>query len=220
MNKHVFSSIALLWVTGCLLFENEPPEYVQCAAKLSVNDGEPCHCDDDCKSSSYGKYCVAEGEYDIWYPHGVCSSDCMVDADCGENAVCSVGSCYRRCDWTADCSAGRACWLVHGDVAACLPFCDEDADCERGRCNLYSGDCMPADSEPAGLGLASVCRQDGDCRSGRCRANVCETTCDPEYQRCPEGAVCTDDAVCVLACSEERLEDAGIAEDDAGVACD
>lgn len=211
-------TLPAMLVAGCLLYENPVPKNSKCATPGTVEDGDPCRCDQDCKSDASGGFCLQEDPPDGWQPHGTCFGECSLDADCGDGAGCHKGRCLRRCEATADCAIGRACWEVR-EIKLCFPFCDEHADCESGNCNLYSGECLPAGASPKGLAYNAECREDGECRSNWCSKGRCLSPCDPEFQRCPEGASCNAKGVCIAACTD-KPECSVCDEEDAGVACE
>jgi hypothetical protein len=206
---------ALLLLAGCLLAENNVPEPSrQCAAQGSVDDGNPCRCDADCKSRAAGGWCYDEAEWAS--PHGYCYRECVLDEDCGESLGCDGGRCLPRCTSKSDCGVGRACWPSRATASFCWPHCNDDAECESGNCNLYRHLCLPAGAKPKGAGLNAACELDGQCRSDHCYKGQCSSSCDPETQRCPENGVCIDKLCQTTQCDE----DAGVVSDsDAGAMC-
>jgi hypothetical protein len=187
-------------LSGCMVWENDVGGASGlCGAKETRAAGEYCNCDSDCAASAEDGFCLDEAAWGN--PRGECIQNCRHDVDCGSEFVCLREICRPTCSTTSDCVVGRSCSSTgRVDVRVCVSFCDEDSDCDSGVCNLHSHDCLSPGATPQGLGLNAACDVEADCLSNNCQDGICVSTCDPEFQRCPEGAHCGDDSRCELLC--------------------
>ncbi|MFM2416083.1 MAG: hypothetical protein RL385_806 [Pseudomonadota bacterium] len=193
-------TLLFVLLSGCVIWENDFRNASGlCGAKETRGAGDYCNCDSDCASSATDGYCLDEAGWGN--PGGECRQFCSYDGDCGGAFACIQQVCWPSCSTTAECAVGRSCLSTDRDgVRVCFAFCDEDSDCNSGRCNLYSNGCIASGAQVQGGGVDAACDVDAQCLSNRCAGGLCETTCDPEFQRCPEGAHCGEDGRCALLC--------------------
>ena len=92
---------------------------------------------------------------------------CILNSDCNQSLVCTMGKCHDACHTTADCPAGQSCITVADKSTVCqLPV---EVHC------VYDSDCTPP----------LTCAADQRCH------NQCQSSVD-----CPAGQTCTTSKTC------------------------
>jgi hypothetical protein len=169
-----------------------------CQASPAGDPDRACTCDGTCEA---GAVCLMEEL------NGRAGGSCYLECDprvagsCPSGSHCdpfsdtpTEGSCTTPCTRDSDCGVGRLCYVA---LNKCYPLCALPSDCRTGVCDVYSGFCGNARSNPSGGGFLAPCLRDTDCKSLYCALpedpwfpNRCEVDCRVGVSTCPEGGLC------------------------------
>jgi hypothetical protein len=129
-----------------------------------------CHVASDCPASS--------PSCNSTYPGGICTIACLVDADCGEGAVCWGRGCAPTCVLGSnDCAPhGADCYDNPAGPDFCIAACFVGAaptdwpTCGAGEhCNPWGNYCDPDHVPlPSGGDNGAPCTGQADCKSATC----------------------------------------------------
>lgn len=138
------------------------------------DEGVPC----ECESMSD---CNANGECEV----------CSNDTECGENRICTDGSCENGCADAQDCEATP-----------------DTPICNAGRCVVCSTDDECFGASTCGSAFTcdepDACTDSRECQAGRvCLSGACadRPDCNVNFE-CPNGQQCLEDGSCVVGPDE------------------
>ena len=196
---------------GMFFTGNEVARACQPPSGLIDNGAE---CDPDAEPESgeeppYANMCreLVCGNHDASSKGGYCAGLCNTDEDCDYGVDGVEFECRELLISSDDgiftnfCMPGKSCTDAVNSVS-----CTTNADCDPGVCDTELGHCV---CNPVG----GNCEQDNDCvRGGLCFQDdnsmpdgycMVYTNCNNPETPCPEGAICTDDFVCLKACCQD-----------------
>jgi hypothetical protein len=162
----------------------------------------------------------------VWLAAG-CSSEkrieaggtCIMNSDCTQPLVCTMGKCHDACHTSADCSAGQ-CVKVDNTTICQLPAeadCSKTQSCSDGflcasdqRCRALCqspSDCTGAQACMNGT-CHDACQVSADCPIGQScvktgNATICQLPAEADCSTtlsCSGGLVCASDLRCRAAC--------------------
>jgi hypothetical protein len=111
---------------------------------------------------------------------------CILNSDCNQPLVCTMGKCHEGCRATVDCPAGQTCTKVDNSGVCQLPG---EVQC------AVSLPCGPLLICAVDLRCRSGCNGSADCMGGQvCVYNVCAETNELENGQLPQKTAATSDA--------------------------
>ncbi len=177
-----------------------------------------CTGDERCPS---GQICVGG------YGSGTCRAGCRDDSQCA-SGICDAetSTCRQGCRDDSACPLGEMC---DTSTSNCVVGCDGDARCQQGQiCDSSNGQCRAGcrdDStcspgqicDPSTLTCRTGCRASATCPlSQYCDTNAssstaytCQTGCNGDPTRCPDGQTCVAYTNGTYGCSAQYCDGNG-----------
>jgi hypothetical protein len=155
-------------------------------------DGEACSIASDCGGG------ICWTQQSEGFPGGYCTRSTESGCPYGSVEVNTLGGiyCFQRCDSSAQCRPGYACFDRYGQgETVCWPHCETLQDCSGEICNYWSGRCEPAgDGGDNGFDCDPQNTCKGDCTVWPELPDVgyCVSPCSLSSGACPSDDACAD----------------------------